>query len=52
MIDLTALKLAVRVLPLRSAARLLIMDEPDQRLMSAYCLKVGIWFKLLKKPMA
>ena len=51
LIDMTGLKLAVRVLPTASAARLLIMDEPDQMLMSEYCVKVGIWFKLLKKPM-
>ena len=46
---MTALKLAVRVLPAGSAARLLVLEEPDRMLMSEYCVKVGIWFKLLKQ---
>jgi hypothetical protein len=47
LIDMTPLKLAVRVLPAGSAARLLILEEPDQVPMSEYCLKIGMWFRLL-----
>lgn len=45
---MAALKLAVRVLPAGSAARLLILEEPDQMPMSEYCVKIGMWFKLLR----
>lgn len=48
LIDLKPLKLAARVLPISSALRSLVLEEPDEIPMSEYCVKITVWFRLLR----
>jgi hypothetical protein len=50
MVDLSPLKIAVRVLPVNSSVRMLVLDEPDLIPLQEFATKIQTWYKLMVNP--